>query len=111
MLQVFPSYQTLEIPTWALFMSPSVSPVPYSIACDAPCDRGCVMRELYLLIFALSIPTFLLVIHQLSIPPREMVQAPQPIDNAEGNQRDPFPAPKQDDCQEGPHQDRRDKRQ
>src|SRR5262245_26525683 len=49
MLQVFPSYQTLAIPTWALFMSASVSPVPYNIACEAPCERGCVMRELYLL--------------------------------------------------------------
>src|SRR4029077_2805486 len=49
MLQVLPSYQTLAIPTWALFMSASVSPVPYSIACEAPCDLGCVTRELYLL--------------------------------------------------------------
>src|SRR5262249_21948117 len=55
MLQVFPSYQTLAIPTWALFMSASVSPVPYNIACEAPCERGCVMRELYLLIIAVGV--------------------------------------------------------
>jgi hypothetical protein len=29
-------------------MSASVSPVAYSIACDAPCDLGWVIRELYL---------------------------------------------------------------
>src|SRR5687768_4330077 len=40
MLQVFPSYQTLAMPIWALFMSASVMPVPYSMACDAPWDRG-----------------------------------------------------------------------
>jgi hypothetical protein len=28
MLQVLPSYQTLAIPTWALFMSSSLRPVP-----------------------------------------------------------------------------------
>jgi hypothetical protein len=38
------------MPTWALFMSSSVRPVAYSIACEAPCERGWVMRELYLLI-------------------------------------------------------------
>ena len=48
MLQVLPSYQTLAIPTWALSMSASVRPVPYSIACEAPWDGGWVMRELYL---------------------------------------------------------------
>jgi hypothetical protein len=47
-LQVLPSYQTLAIPTCALSISSRVMPVPYSIACEAPCERGCVIRELYL---------------------------------------------------------------
>eukprot|EP00955_Chlamydomonas_euryale_P090726 364568-Chlamydomonas_euryale.AAC.1 len=29
-------------------MSASLRPVAYSMACEAPCDLGCVMRELYL---------------------------------------------------------------
>ncbi len=45
-LQVLPSYQTLEIPTSALSMSSRFRPVAYSIACDAPCDLGWVIREL-----------------------------------------------------------------
>src|SRR5262245_24619410 len=49
MLQGLPSNQTLEMPTCGLSMSASVSPVPYSIACDAPCDLGCVTRALNLL--------------------------------------------------------------
>src|SRR6185369_16087758 len=49
MLHDFPSYHTLEMPICGLFISSSVRPVAYSIACDAPCDRGCVTRELYLL--------------------------------------------------------------
>ncbi len=49
MLQGFPSYQTELMPTCGLFMSSSRRPVAYSIACDAPWDLGCVMRELYLL--------------------------------------------------------------
>jgi hypothetical protein len=34
---VLPSYQTEQTPTCALFMSSSVMPVAYSIACEAPC--------------------------------------------------------------------------
>src|SRR5437773_11699955 len=49
MLQGLPSYHTLEMPTWGLFISSSDIPVAYSIACDAPCDFGCVIFELYLL--------------------------------------------------------------
>jgi hypothetical protein len=43
MLHGLPEYQTDEMPTWALFMSVSLMPVAYSIACEAPCDLGCVM--------------------------------------------------------------------
>ena len=46
MLQGLPSYHTLAMPTWALFMSCSVSPVAYNMACDAPCERGWVMLAL-----------------------------------------------------------------
>src|SRR5262245_13342829 len=49
MLHVFPSYQTLAMPTWALFMSSGVIPVPNSIACDAPWLLGWVILLLYLL--------------------------------------------------------------
>ena len=48
MLQVLPSYHTLAIPTCGLFMSSSVSPVPYSMACEAPWRFCCVIRRLYL---------------------------------------------------------------
>ncbi len=48
MLQVLPSYQTLAMPTWALFMSASVIPVPYNMACEAPWLLGWVIRRLYL---------------------------------------------------------------
>src|SRR5712692_7426241 len=48
MLQVLPSNQTLAMPTWGFCMSCSVSPAPYSIAWDAPCDLGWVTRALYL---------------------------------------------------------------
>ena len=41
-LQGLPSYQTEQMPTWGLFMSSSLSPVAYNIACEAPCDFGCV---------------------------------------------------------------------
>lgn len=34
------------------FMSFSVKPVAYNIACDAPCDFGCVICRLYLFRFA-----------------------------------------------------------
>lgn len=34
-----------------LFISSSVKPVAYSIACDAPCDLGCVIWRLILLRF------------------------------------------------------------
>src|SRR5687768_4462868 len=56
MLQGLPSNQTLEMPTCGLDMSSSVRPVAYSIACDAPCDLGCVIRELYLfnMVYSLS---------------------------------------------------------
>src|SRR5213596_2904423 len=49
MLQGLPSYQILAIPTCGFCMSSSESPVAYSIACDAPCDLGCVILELNLL--------------------------------------------------------------
>ncbi len=51
MLQVLPSHQTVAMPTSALLMSSSVMPVPYSIACDAPCDFNWVTRELNLFNF------------------------------------------------------------
>jgi len=46
MLQVFPSYHIAAMPIWALSRSAGESPVPSSIACEAPCERGWVMREL-----------------------------------------------------------------
>ena len=46
MLQVLPSHQLLTMPTSALTMSADVSPVPYSMAWDAPWLFGSVMREL-----------------------------------------------------------------
>ena len=49
MLQVFPSYHTLQMPTWALAISSDDNPVPKSIACEAPWLLGCVIRRLYLL--------------------------------------------------------------
>src|SRR4030095_16606539 len=48
MLQVLPSYHMLQMPTCGFCKSASVSPMPYSIACDAPWLRGCVTREEYL---------------------------------------------------------------
>ena len=45
MLQVLPSYHMEAIPTCALSRSSGVSPVPYSIACDAPCTACCVIRR------------------------------------------------------------------
>jgi len=48
MLHVFPSHHTEEMPTCGLDISSGVKPVPYSIAWDAPCDFGCVIRELNL---------------------------------------------------------------
>ena len=47
-LQVLPSYHMLAMPTCALSISASVIPVPYNIACEAPWDFTCVIRELYL---------------------------------------------------------------
>ncbi len=35
-------YHTEEIPTCALFIPSSFNPVAYSMACEAPCDLGCV---------------------------------------------------------------------
>ena len=43
MLHGLPEYHTELMPTCALFMSASLIPVAYSMACDAPCDLGCVM--------------------------------------------------------------------
>ena len=43
MLHGLPLYQTEDMPTWAFDMSASVSPVAYSIACEAPCDFGWVI--------------------------------------------------------------------
>src|SRR5258706_5409292 len=50
MLQVLPSHHMLQIPTCGFCRSAGVRPVPYSIACDAPWLRGCVIRELYLFV-------------------------------------------------------------
>lgn len=49
MLQVLPSYQTEEIPTWGFERSSSERPTPWRIAWEPPWDLGSVMRELYLL--------------------------------------------------------------
>ena len=49
MLQVLPSHHMLAMPTCGFCRSVGVRPVPYSIACEAPWLRGCVMRELNLL--------------------------------------------------------------
>jgi hypothetical protein len=38
----------LAMPTCALFISAGCKPVAYNIACEAPCDGGCVIRELNL---------------------------------------------------------------
>src|SRR5476649_443264 len=54
MLQGLPSYHTLAMPTCGFCMSASDMPVAYSIACDAPCDFCCVMRELNLLSGAMA---------------------------------------------------------
>jgi hypothetical protein len=48
MLHGLPSYHMLQMPTWAFCMSAGVRPVPYSIACDAPWLRGCVICDEYL---------------------------------------------------------------
>ncbi len=53
MLQLLPSYQTAEMPTSALSRSARLRPVACSIACEAPCEAGWVIRLLYLLIFLL----------------------------------------------------------
>jgi hypothetical protein len=45
-LHGLPEYQTDAMPTCALSMSAVDMPVAYSIACDAPCDLGCVMARL-----------------------------------------------------------------
>ena len=45
---LFLPHQTDEIPIWGLTMSASVSPVAYSMAWEAPCDLGWVMRALNL---------------------------------------------------------------
>ena len=50
-MQGFPEYHTDDIPTCALFNPSSVIPVAYNIACEAPCDFGCVMAEETLLSF------------------------------------------------------------
>mmetsp|Transcript_33778 Transcript_33778/g.58381 ORF Transcript_33778/g.58381 Transcript_33778/m.58381 type:complete len:239 (+) Transcript_33778:1118-1834(+) len=47
-LHGLPSYQTLAIPTWALFISSSEIPVAYSIAWEAPWDLGWVILLLIL---------------------------------------------------------------
>jgi hypothetical protein len=46
MLQVLPSYHIDAMPTSALSKSDSDRPVPSSIACEAPWERGSVMRAL-----------------------------------------------------------------
>ena len=46
MLQLLPSYQTLEMPTCAFAKSSSVKPVAYSCAWEAPWLFGWVMRRL-----------------------------------------------------------------
>ena len=52
MLQLFPSYQTAEIPTWALSISARVSPVACKHRLRGALRAGdWVMRALYLLSF------------------------------------------------------------
>ena len=46
MLQVLPSYHMLAMPTCGFSRSAGWRPVPRSMACEAPCDRGWVIREL-----------------------------------------------------------------
>src|SRR5689334_2024128 len=48
MLHGLPSYHMLQMPTCAFCMSAGVRPVPYSMACDAPWLRGCVICDEYL---------------------------------------------------------------
>ena len=50
MLQGLPSHQLDTMPTCGLFISSSVSPVAYSMACEMPRVRGCVIRRLYLFV-------------------------------------------------------------
>src|SRR5688572_17940431 len=57
MLQVFPSYHMLQMPTCGFCRSASVRPMPYNIACDAPWLRGWVTREEYLFIIEANAPT------------------------------------------------------
>lgn len=47
----FPVYQTDDMPTCALFNPSSVIPVAYNMACEAPCDLGCVIAAETLLSF------------------------------------------------------------
>src|SRR5271154_6854978 len=42
-LHGLPLYQTDDMPIWGLFRSASDMPVAYNIACEAPCDLGCVI--------------------------------------------------------------------
>src|SRR6476620_4608839 len=66
MLQVLPSPHMLQMPTCDFCRSVGVRPVPYSIACDAPWLRGCVILELYL--FAAITRTNLIPDHSYLIP-------------------------------------------
>ena len=55
MLQGLPSYQTLAMPTWGLFMSSSVRPVAIEHRLRGALDSGWVMRELNLLSWGMGI--------------------------------------------------------
>src|SRR5215470_7311830 len=54
MLQGLPSNQQEAIPTCALSRSASERPVAKSIACEAPCERGFVIRSLVRLSLAMA---------------------------------------------------------
>src|SRR5437763_2145565 len=58
MLQVFPSYQTLAMPTWALFRSSGDKPVPRSMAWLPPWLLGWVILAEYLLRFGIGALSF-----------------------------------------------------
>lgn len=62
MLHGLPEYQTDDIPTCAFDMSEGSRPVAYSIACEAPCDFGCVTCWLTLLSWGVEESAFRLAV-------------------------------------------------